>query len=531
MIRVRQVKVLVSANSDLLLKEEVSNKLKIKSSDILGLRIFKRSVDARHKPNIYYIYTVDVDVLDEELLLKKNYNNNDIVKAPDLEYKFTPTGEVAIKNKIVVVGSGPCGLMCAYMLALYGYQPLVIERGSKVSKRDVDVNNFWKSGKLNLDSNVQFGEGGAGTYSDGKLNTLVRDKGNRQRLVFETFVASGANEEILYEAKPHIGTDNLKKIVSNIDKKIISLGGEIRFNTKLVDIKINNDKLESIILDNGEEILCDALVLAIGHSARDTFSMLYERGVCMEAKPFAVGVRVQHPQSMINMSRYGVLKHDILKEASYKLVHRASNNRGVYTFCMCPGGYVVNASSEEGRLAINGMSNYKRDSGNANSAVIVTVGPGDFGTNPMAGIKFQEDLERRAYLVGNGRIPVCLYGDYRMRKLSHKFGKIKPVFKGEYNFSKVWDIFPEYVNLAFVEGMNAFSRKIKGFGDDDVIVAGVESRTSSPVRIIRDEHGEANYRGIFPAGEGAGYAGGITSAAMDGVLVFEHIASLYKSCK
>lgn len=527
MIRLRQIKINVLESSKEELLEKCAQKLKINKSNIKNISIVKRSIDARKKPELYYVYEIDAEIENEAKVLS-NIKSDDVFFQPVSKYIFKITGEKILTNRPVIVGSGPAGLFCAYMLSMSGYKPIVIERGQDIDNRILDVENFWKTGILKPNSNVQFGEGGAGTFSDGKLNTLVKDPLNRHRKVFEIFVEAGAPKEILYENKPHIGTDLLKSIVKNIRNKIISMGGEFRFNTCLTDIIYNNQSLVGIKVNNNQVINTDILVLAIGHSARDTFKMLYESEIGMQSKPFAVGIRIQHPQALINKSQYGVEKHSILPNASYKLTHKASNGRGIYTFCMCPGGYVVNAASEENMLAINGMSNYKRDSGNANSAVIVTVNPKDFGDDVMAGVEFQRDLEQKAFIEGKGNIPVQLYGDFKNNKLSNNFGNIKPIFKGNYTFGNIRNIFPNYINDALIEGIDNFSKKIKGYANDDAIIAGVESRTSSPIRIVRDEYCESNIKGIYPAGEGAGYAGGITSAAIDGIIVAENIAKIYK---
>lgn len=527
MIRLRQININVLENSDQKLLEKCAKKLKISVSDIKEFYIIKKSLDARKKPDLYYSYEVDIKIDNEQKVLSK-INLPDIFKSPNLHYQFNITGTKIMANRPIIVGSGPAGLFCGYMLALNGYKPIIIERGQDIDTRVQDVENFWHTGSLKLNSNVQFGEGGAGTFSDGKLNTLVKDPLNRHRKVFEIFVEAGAPKEILYDNKPHIGTDLLRTVVKNIRNKIISMGGEFRFNTCLTNIDCPNNKLENIQVNNDELIKTDVLVLAIGHSARDTFKMLYNLNLEMQPKPFAVGIRIQHSQNLINKSQYGVEKHPILSNASYKLTHKASNGRGVYTFCMCPGGYVVNASSENNMLVINGMSNYKRDSGNANSAVIVTVSPDDFDNDVMSGIEFQRNLERKAFIEGNGKIPVQLYSDFKLGKLSNKFGSISPVFKGNYHFGNIQNIFPNYINDALIEGIEAFSKKIKGYSCDDAIIAGVESRTSSPIRIKRGESFESNIKGIYPAGEGAGYAGGITSSAIDGIIVAENIAKIYK---
>lgn len=521
MIRLRQVKVLI--NNDL--KKEISKRLRVNIDDIKNIKIVKRSIDSRYKPNIYYVYEVDVKINDEDKILKR-INNNDIFKTPIEEYKFVPNGTNKLNNRIIIVGSGPCGLFCAYMLSSYGYKPLVIERGSDVDTRINKVNEFWQNNTLDTECNVQFGEGGAGTFSDGKLNTLIKDKDFRMKKVFEIFVDNGACVDIMYENKPHIGTDILVSVVKNIRNKIIDNGGEFRFNTKLTNIKYENNKITSIIVNDNEEIKCDCLILAIGHSARDTFKMLYENKINMEPKPFAIGIRVQHSQELINNNQYGT-NNQSLPPASYKLTHTCKNKRGVYTFCMCPGGYVVNSSSEDKMLAINGMSYHARESGTANSAVIVTVTPKDFGDMPLDGIEFQRKLERITYKVGNGLIPVQLLKDFINNKESTKLGSIEPKFKGKYKLANLNKIFPNYIIESLKEGIIAFDKKIKGYARDDTVLAAIESRTSSPVRIVRDEHFESNIKGIYPSGEGAGYAGGITSSAMDGIKIAEAIMNKY----
>lgn len=528
MIRVRQVSVSVDTTNEKTIKEALARKLKINSSDIIAFKINKESIDARFKPNINFIYEIDVQLKNEEQIFKKHKKSNDILLTPIEKYNFKPSGEQILTNRPIVVGSGPAGLFAAYMLAKEGYKPLVIERGEKVEDRVKTVAEFWKSNILKSNSNVQFGEGGAGTFSDGKLNTLVKDPEKRGKFVFETFVKYGADPRILYVNKPHIGTDILIEIVKNMRNKILEMGGEFKYNTTLTDIVIENNEVKAAILNNAEKIKTEVLVLAIGHSARDTFKMLLDKRLVLEPKPFAIGIRIQHQQEIINLAQYGVKKHNILGASDYKLTYHATNNRGVYTFCMCPGGYVVNASSEENKLAINGMSYSKRDSDNANSAVLVTIGPEDYGSNPLDGIEFQRNLEEKAFYCGKGNIPVQLYKDYKANKISESFGIVKPLFKGKTTFSNLNEILPLYVNEALKEGIEAFGTKIKGFNADDSILAAVESRTSSPVRIIRNEQGESNIKGIYPCGEGAGYAGGITSAAIDGIKTYELIAQKYK---
>lgn len=525
MIRVRQVKVRLEKNSEEEIIKQASKKLRIDVSLVQDIIIQKKSLDARKKDEIYYVYEVDVQVEDENLILNR-INSNDIFLTPNEEYKFLVTGTKKMKFRTIIVGSGPAGLFSAYLLAEYGYKPLIIERGECVEERIKSVEEFWNTGILNPNSNVQFGEGGAGTFSDGKLNTLVKDKEFRMKKVFEIFVEHGAPKDILYENKPHIGTDVLRKVVASMRNKIIDNGGEIRYNTCLTDLVIKDGILEGIQVNGNETIPCENLILAIGHSARDTFKMLSNHNILMNPKPFAIGIRIMHPQDMINESQYGEVSK-YLPPASYKLTYTTSKKRGVYSFCMCPGGYVVNASSENGRLAINGMSNRARDTKNANSAIVVTVSPNDYGLSPLDGIEFQRSLEEKAYKLGNGLIPIQLLKDFNKNKCSTSLGGVEPVFKGDYMLSNINDIFPEYITEAIKEALPVFGNKIKGYDRDDAIVAGIESRTSSPVCIKRDEEFMSNIKGIYPCGEGAGYAGGITTSAMDGIKVAEAIAKLY----
>src|SRR5574344_673438 len=522
MIRIRQLKVDINNND---IKDNINQRLCINNNDILSYEIKKQSIDSRRKPNIYYIYEVDVKVNNEEKILRYN-KDKDILVAPKEIYEFKITGNKVLNNRPIIVGSGPAGLYAAYLLAEHNYNPLIIERGEDVDNRCKKVEEFWNNNKLDINSNVQFGEGGAGTFSDGKLNTMVKDKEYRGKKVFETFVSCGAPKEIMYLNKPHIGTDILRTVVKNMRNKIISMGGEFRYNTTLTDINIVNNKIKSIVVNNSETINTDVLVLAIGHSARDTFEMLYNKKIYMEPKPFALGIRISHSQEMINKSQYG---SNELGPASYKLTHTCKNGRGVYTFCMCPGGYVVNSSSEQNMLSINGMSNYKRDTSNANSAIIVTITPDDFGHNPLDGIYFQQELERKAFDIGNGKIPVQLYKDFKLNKISTSFKSVKPIFKGDYTFANINQIFPNYINKSLIEGIDSFRTKIRNYNMDDAIIAAVESRTSSPIRIVRDELGQSSIQGIYPCGEGAGYSGGITSSAMDGIKVSLNIAKKYKN--
>ena len=549
MIRINQLKLPVEQATGKEIEEltrKAAGMLHIDKSLILQLHIIRRSIDARKKPQIFYTYTVDVAVEQEQFLLKKAQKGKDkdkITQATKVLYRFPECAdEKAPKPKVIIVGSGPAGLFCGYYLAKAGYAPIILERGKAVEERTRDVEQFWNTGKLLAHSNVQFGEGGAGTFSDGKLNTLVKDKAGRNHEVLRIFVTHGAPKEIQYDAKPHIGTDVLCAIVKSMRMEIEKQGGQVLFEHQMTDLCVKNGHISGVVVNEKEVFDCDRLVLAIGHSARDTFQMLYEKQVTMEQKDFAVGFRVEHPQSMINISQYGE-QMEMLGAAPYKVTAPSSMKRGVYSFCMCPGGYVVNASSQEGRLAVNGMSYSGRDGKNANSAIIVQVGSKDFGSDhPLAGTWFQQQLEERAYELGKGSIPVQRYGDFCrcLREKDPEGEKSKnhtpetaasfiiepgfePACKGTYKWADLTEILPLECNKAFVEGMDAFGRQISGFDRPDAILSGVESRTSSPVRIVRDECMQSNIAGIYPCGEGAGYAGGITSAAMDGLRVAEAI--------
>ena len=513
MLRVRQVKVIVEEKDKL--KNKVASKLGTNINNIKSINILKESIDARKKPHIYYVYEVSVE-LDNYSGIKKN---DDIEEYIEEKYELKITKK--LEKRPIIVGSGPAGLFAAYMLASYGANPIIIERGEKIEDRIKSVEDFWNFGKLNLNSNVQFGEGGAGTFSDGKLNTLVKDKENRCKKVFEIFIENGAPKDILYVNKPHIGTDLLRNVIINMRNKINSLGGEFFYNTTFTDLIIEDNSLKGIVVNNRDKLYTNTLILAIGHSARDTFEMLYKNKLNMSSKPFAIGIRIMHPQDMINKSQYGDNK--LLPPASYKLTHKCSNGRGVYSFCMCPGGFVVNASSEEERLVINGMSNHARDEKCANSAIVVTVSNKDFGDNPLSGIEFQRQLENKTYNIGDGNIPIQLYKDFKNNTLSNKFGEYEPVIKGNYKFSNINDLFPKYICESLIEAIDSFGIKIKNFNRDDAIITAIESRTSSPVRIERDDNFESNIKGIYPIGEGAGYAGGITTSAIDGLKVVEKL--------
>lgn len=528
MIRVRQIKIDIKKNTKEELKKAVARLLKIDSSTIGKLVIHKKSIDARKKEQVYFVYEVDVEVENQKSVIKK-VASKDIFVSPVEEYKLPKPGSTPLKERLIIVGSGPAGLFAAYILSECGYSPLVIERGEDIENRIQTVETFWKTGVLNENSNVQFGEGGAGTFSDGKLNTLVKDKYFRMKKVFDVFVSCGAYEDILYEHKPHIGTDVLRNVIINMRKKIIQMGGEFRYNTCLTDIHMENGRVHEIEVNHKEVIKSSVVVLALGHSARDTFSMLYRHKLLMNAKPFAVGIRIEHPQDMIDEAQHGKENTKYLPRASYKLTYTTKEGRGVYSFCMCPGGYVVNASSENGKLAINGMSNHARDTKNANSAIVVSVSPKDYGLSPLDGIHFQRELEEKAYQVGQGKIPVQLLGDFLEKKASTSFGDVEPIFKGDYTCVDMSYILPSFVVESLKEAIPYFGEKIQGFDRSDAVVAAIESRTSSPLRIERNEQLESSIKGIYPCGEGAGYAGGITTSAMDGIKVAEAIIERYQT--
>lgn len=516
MLRISQLKLPVTHTQEQL-EKKLLKMLRISRKDLGHYYIRKRSLDARKKPELYYVYSIDVEIKNEERVLKSMKGK--VQKVSSRPYSVPEHGTERLSDRPVIIGSGPAGLFCAYLLAGEGYRPLIIERGAPARERKRDVEKFWETGVLDPASNVQFGEGGAGTFSDGKLNTLVKDPAGRNRFVLETFVKFGAPEDILWEQKPHIGTDILIDVVEAMRREIEKMGGEFRFHSQVTDL-IPEEKV--LIINDEEKIRAGAAVLAIGHSARDTFYMLCERGFDMEAKAFAIGVRVEHPQRLIDENMYGRDNRGDLPAASYKLTEKLDNGRGVYTFCMCPGGYVVNASSEPGCLAVNGMSYHGRAGENANSAVIVTVTPQDYGTDhPLSGVEFQRKLERRAWEEGKGCVPVQRFEDFCANKDTEKLGSIKPSIKGHYRLGNVRNIFPEELSFSIRDGIRAMDQKIRGFAGGDVLLSGVESRTSSPVRINRDDSFRSNIPWVYPCGEGAGYAGGITSAAMDGIKVAE----------
>ncbi len=512
------------------LRKAVCRELAVNDDMIIDIVKIRRGIDARHKNSIKAVYTVDVNVMNEDMVLEKAGKNHRILRAPSLEYAF-PAVAGTPDSRPVVVGSGPCGLLAGLVLARAGLRPIIIERGKCVEERVSDVNAFWNDGQLNPQSNVQFGEGGAGTFSDGKLTTQVKDKFNRSRLVLREFVAAGAPEEIMYQGKPHIGTDNLITMVRNIRNTIISLGGEVRFNTTLTGLDIVDGVVVNAIVNDNEYIRTDHVVLALGHSARDTFEMLYELNIPMAAKNFSIGVRIEHPQGLIDKAQYGKFGGDkILGPAEYKVVNHCKNDRTAYSFCMCPGGKVIASASEPGRLVTNGMSVYARNGKNANSALLVGVGPDEFGSDhPLAGIAFQRKWEERAFVEGGSNYfaPVQMVGDFLAGRASVETGSVKPTYTPGVCPTDLRSCLPAFVAETLKESLSVLDNKIKGFAMPEAVMTALESRSSSPVRIERDEYGQSpTVKGLFPAGEGAGYAGGIMSAAIDGVKAAEAVIAM-----
>lgn len=515
------------------LKESVIQRLGISEKDLIHYSIFRRGYDARKKSAIQLVYTIDAEVHDEQKVLaraKLNQHNNKLSITPDMRYHYVAHAPAVSDGNLrpIIVGFGPCGLFAALILSQMGFRPLIIERGREVRERTKDTFGLWRKRELHPESNVQFGEGGAGTFSDGKLWTQISDPKHYSRKVLEEFVAADAPEDILYVSKPHIGTFRLVKMIELMREKIIALGGEFRFEQKVDDIEIVDGKVQSIRLSNGETIACHHVIFAVGHSARDTFQMLHQRGVYLEAKAFSVGFRIEHPQSLIDRCRFGAnAGNPILGAADYKLVHHASNGRSVYSFCMCPGGTVVAATSEPGRVVTNGMSQYSRNERNANAGIVVGLTPADCGEGPLAGIDFQRELESRAYLLGgeNYNAPGQLVGDFIAHQASTQFGSVLPSYKPGVTLGDLSHALPDYAIDAIREALPAFDKKIPGFALADALLTGVETRTSSPIRIKRNEDFQSiNTQGFYPAGEGAGYAGGIMSAAIDGIRVAEAVA-------
>lgn len=532
MIRVGNIKTPLDTNFEELM-DIVIQKVGLKKADIKSFKIHKKSVDARDKRDVHFVYTVYIELnTDEyEVIRHCKYENISLVKSESI--KATPKYDFKDSKRPVIVGSGPAGLFTALVLAKAGMEPIILERGKDIDRRTEDVNKFWTSGILNDDSNVQFGEGGAGTFSDGKLTTGI--KGDISKIIDE-FIEAGAPEEISYMSKPHIGTDRLKIVIKNIRSKIISMGAEFRFENKLEDLRIENKKLVGVEIsdENGNvyEIETNKLILAIGHSARDTLEMLYSKGLNLIQKSFSIGARIEHSQKLIDRSQYGNFAgHPALNAAEYKMAVHLHNKKSVYTFCMCPGGYVVAAASEKGMLAVNGMSEYARNSRNANSALLVSVMPNEFGgRHPLQGMYLQREIEQLAFKAGGGnyKAPVQLVGDFIDNRYSVDLGKVIPSYKPGYKLTNLSECLPEFILQAMRETIQIMDKRLKGFADYDAVITGVETRSSSPVRIVRGDNFMANIEGIYPCGEGAGYAGGIMSAAADGIKCANSILSRFE---
>ena len=514
---------------DTAIRSAILKKLNIDDSELLSVTVFKRSYDARKKTAINLIYTLDIETSKDAQLLKQFHADRNVTSTPDTTYQFVAHANQQAFLRPVVIGTGPCGLFAGLILAQMGFRPIILERGKAVRERTQDTWGLWRKRELQPESNVQFGEGGAGTFSDGKLYSQIKDPKHYSRKVLTEFVKAGAPDEILYVSKPHIGTFRLVKMVESMRANIIELGGEVRFSQKVTDIVRENGQVQGVGLESGEQIATNHVVLAIGHSARDTFEMLYERGIYIEAKPFSIGFRIEHPQSLIDRCRFGPnAGNPILGAADYKLVHHASNGRSVYSFCMCPGGTVVAATSEPNRIVTNGMSQYSRNERNANSAIVVGITPEDYPGHPLAGIPFQRALESHAYILGgsNYNAPGQLVGDFIAGRASTELGTVEPSYKPGVQLVDLSSALPDYATAAIREALPAFDKQIRGYAMQDAVLTGVETRTSSPIRIKRndDDLQSLNTRGLFPAGEGAGYAGGILSAAVDGIRVAEAVA-------
>ncbi|MEZ9603965.1 MULTISPECIES: NAD(P)/FAD-dependent oxidoreductase [unclassified Vibrio] len=528
MIRLTEIKLPLD-HEESAIQDAIEAKLGINSDQVLSFNIFKRGYDARKKSKILLIYTLDVLVENEAELLEQFISDPHVKVTPDMEYKFVAKAVENQTERPVVIGFGPCGLFAGLVLAQMGFNPIIVERGKEVRERTKDTFGFWRKRTLNTESNVQFGEGGAGTFSDGKLYSQVKDPKHYGRKVIEEFVAAGAPEEILYVSKPHIGTFKLVTMIEKMRASIIELGGEIRFSTRVDDVHMEDGQITGLTLSNGEEIKSRHVVLAVGHSARDTFEMLHDRGVYMEAKPFSVGFRIEHKQSMIDEARFGKnAGNPILGAADYKLVHHCKNGRTVYSFCMCPGGTVVAATSEEGRVVTNGMSQYSRAERNANSAIVVGIDPErDYPGDALAGIRLQRELESGAYVLGgeNYDAPAQKIGDFLKGRDPSAIGEVQPSFTPGIHLTDISKALPDFAIEAIREAIPAFEKKIKGFSTPDGLLTGVETRTSSPVCIKRGkDYQSINLKGFFPAGEGAGYAGGILSAGIDGIKAAEALA-------
>ncbi|MDO8654080.1 MAG: NAD(P)/FAD-dependent oxidoreductase [Undibacterium sp.] len=511
------------------IKAAILKKLAIEDTDLLNFSIFRRSYDARKKSAIILIYTVDVETNDDKQLLARFNGNPNIGVTPDTNYRFVTHAETEEFKRPVIIGFGPCGLFAALILAQMGFRPIILERGKAVRERTQDTWGFWRKRELQPESNVQFGEGGAGTFSDGKLWSQIKDPKHYGRKVLTEFVKAGAPAEIMYVSKPHIGTFRLVKMIEEMRENIEALGGEIRFQQKVTDIDIQDGRMRGLTINDSEYLSADHVVLAIGHSARDTFELVHHCGIYVEAKPFSIGFRIEHPQSLIDQARFGAnAGNKTLGSADYKLVHHAKNGRSVYSFCMCPGGTVVAAASEPGRVVTNGMSQYSRNERNANSAIVVGITPADYPEHPLAGIDFQRKLESLAYELGgaNYNAPGQLVGDFLAKKASTTVGSVTPSYQPGITWCDLAAALPAYAIDAIREALPAFDKQIKGFAMKDAVITGVETRTSSPIRIKRNDDNlqSLNTQGLYPAGEGAGYAGGILSAAIDGIKVAEAVA-------
>lgn len=527
MLRITEVRLPID-HPESMIRQAVLEKLGIRGHELTGCTIFRRGTDARRRNRITFIYTLDVETLKEDEILVRMAGDPHVRPAPDTRYRFVAQAPASLKVRPVVVGTGPCGLFAGLVLAQMGFHPILLERGKAVRERTADTFRFWRKRDFNPESNVQFGEGGAGTFSDGKLYTQIRDPRHLTRKVLSELVKAGAPPEILYVSKPHIGTFKLVTVVEAMRKTIESSGGEFRFQTRVEDMDIRGGEIRGVVTDGGEKFPSTHVVLAIGHSARDTFHMLAARGVAMTAKPFSVGVRIEHPQAVINRARFGKQAgHPLLGAADYKLVHHCKNGRSVYSFCMCPGGIVVAATSEHGCVVTNGMSQYARSEQNANSAIVVGITPKDYPGGPLAGIVFQRRWEQRAFALGgeNYDAPGQLVGDFLAGRPSTALGVVQPSYRPGVRLTDLETSLPDYAVEAIREAIPAFDRKIKGFAMNDAVLTGVETRTSSPLRIHRDADGQSTgTRGLFPAGEGAGYAGGIVSSAVDGIKAAEAVA-------
>jgi uncharacterized FAD-dependent dehydrogenase len=529
MLRLTDIKLPLD-HDEYALELAILSKLNVSKSQLVSFNLFKRGYDARNNKNILLIYTLDIDVKDQATILAQFNDDIHVRVTPDMTYKFVAQAPAILSIRPVVVGLGPCGLFAALILAQMGFKPIILERGKEVRERTKDTFGFWRKKALNPESNVQFGEGGAGTFSDGKLYSQVKDRKHYGRKVLHEFVAAGAPEEIMYVSKPHIGTFKLVNMVEKMRKEIIALGGEFRFSTKVEKLDLDaNNTIKGLHLSGNDYLACEQVILAVGHSARDTFTALFEQGVYIEAKPFSVGFRIEHEQSMIDSSRFGDnVGNPILGAADYKLVHHCKNGRTVYSFCMCPGGTVVAAASEPGRVVTNGMSQYSRHERNANSAIVVGITPEqDYPGNPLAGIELQRRLEELAFTVGgeNYHAPAQLIGDFLVGKPSSDIGDVKPSYTPGITLTDLSKVVPDYVTNAIREAIPAFERQVKGFAKADGLLTGVETRTSSPICIKRGaDYQSVNIKGLYPAGEGAGYAGGIWSAGIDGIRVAEAVA-------